>query len=375
MKVTSGKGHGAALDPTFFAFGINNVSRASTLFLCGPQYEGHLQQSLRRATADRGFHIPDEMNSEGIDLMHEQFDFYGKMCEADVPTEDARNILPLYTKTTILSFGGARELNHLHSMSKRPGVPSEVKDTMAKMYAEASKVAPKILADRGTNYETLSWMPSPQLFALKNKTIEDIIDGRIPLDAKSIMLDNSGPAMSSDAVKDAVMGRNESELANLKHYHFSFLAPMSLSSFHQATRQRTWDQSVQSIYSAVERREIVIPPSVEEKGFADKFHDLSQRSLDYVLNNGGPEDIGVVPHSLQVYDLIHVNGWNAVHSIGKRTCDKAQWEIRGIAKSMARSIRSVSPEIGQYAVPQGITYGGCPEAVSCGKCPEKKIIS
>lgn len=47
---------------------------------------------------------------------------------------------------------------------------------------------------------------------------------------------------------------------------------------------------------------------------------------------------------------------------------EAQWEIREIAKNIAKIIREDNPELGKYAVPQGINYGKCPERKSCGLC-------
>jgi thymidylate synthase ThyX len=69
--------------------------------------------------------------------------------------------------------------------------------------------------------------------------------------------------------------------------------------------------------------------------------------------------------------MIHVDGWNAIHSIGKRRCVTAQWEIRTIADNMAWYINDVSPAIGAYAEPQGYVYGKCPEKKNCGLCAKK----
>lgn len=370
---TSGRGHGAVLDQSEFLFSIDNLSRASTLFLCGPQYADHLQQSLRRATAERGFHVPK--NLEGTvwkDLMKQQFKLYDEMQGSGFPAEDARYILPLYTRTAIQTKIDARELMHLHSMSQRKGVPSEVRDTVEQMVQQATEIAPRLMKNRGTNYEVLAWMPSSQLFAERNRTINHLMNhysvkGNLP--SEVVLVDHSGIFMEPASVDRAVGERDEAELANLKHYHFTFLAPMSLACFHQATRQRTWDQSVQTISQAVKRGLYVTPRSIEKSRFLDSYRELNEASIEYARKYSDDLDvIGIVPHSLVVYDLIHVNGWNAIHSIGKRTCTEAQWEIRNIARQMAHHINEVSPEVGKYAVPQGKIYGKCPERKSCGLC-------
>ena len=84
------------------------------------------------------------------------------------------------------------------------------------------------------------------------------------------------------------------------------------------------------------------------------------------------EAIGLVPHSLLLYDLVHINGWNAMHAIGKRTCIEAQWEIRAIANKIAAILRKTSPIASKYSYPQGVIYGDCPEMANCGLC--EKIL-
>jgi thymidylate synthase ThyX len=381
MKETSGRGHGAVLDQGVFTWSIDNLTRASTLFLCGPQYGSHLQQSLRRATAERGFAEIDfdsemgkrgfrEIDSmEGNDIMEKQFELYGEMVGAGIPTEDARIILPLNTKTTIQTEWDARELMHLKSMAERMDVSSDISDTVDKMYLQAREIAPQMMKDREKNLEVLAWMPSNQLYANSNMPIEDMVSERNT--QSSFLVDYSlGMNMSEDYISKAVLERDEALLANLKHTHFTFFVPMSLMTYHQATRQRTWDQSVEPLGRAIERGSFVMPPSIRNTEYAQPLMELAEESRDYVLGNmgGNVNVIGVIPHSLEIYDMIHVNGWNALHSIGKRTCTTAQLEIRGKAKAMAREIKEVYPALGKYCLPQGMIYGSCPERENCGKC-------
>jgi thymidylate synthase (FAD) len=368
---TSGRGHGAVLDMSEFGYSMDNLTRASTLFLCAPQYAAHLQQSLRRATAERGF---KKIEIEGAnELMANMFELYNEMQASEnpkIPAEDARFVLPLNTKTTIQTKLDARELMHLYSMAQRMNVPQDVKDTVEQMYKLASNIAPHMMQDRRKNLEVLAWMPAPQLFAKENVPIKRLSITSPEYFEGAKLLDASGKGfMSEDEIKRAVMSRDEALLANMKHYHFTFLAAMSLAAFHQATRQRTWDQSVEPLIDAVERGEYVIPPKIKDTPFQRKYEELNNQALSLVLNNwDNPEVYGVIPHSLKVYDLIHVNGWNAVHSIGKRTCTEAQWEIRKVAQNMANAIREYDEDLGRFAKPQGITYGVCPEKKGCHKC-------
>ena len=363
LKETSGRGHGAVLDQEEFSFSIDNLTRASTLFLCGPEYGEHLQQSLRRADAERGFF---EIKTNGAnELMKKQFELYEKMQDSGIPSEDARFILPLNTKTTIQSKWNARELMHLYSMAQRFPISEEIKDTVNQMYKQASDIAQGLMKDRKKNLEVLAWRPSPQLFATSNSAIERMIG-----DENIKILNASGKGlMTPEEIDEAIINRDETLLANMKHYHFEFLVGMSLATFHQATRQRTWNQSVQALPDAVKKREYIIPPSIKETEFENNYKRITEQSIDFVNQNlSDKEALGVLPHSLKVYDLIHIDGWNAIHSIGKRRCNEAQWEIRNFSNAMADKIKEYDYSLGKWAVPQGVTYGDCPEKKSCGIC-------
>ncbi|GAH38656.1 unnamed protein product, partial [marine sediment metagenome] len=181
LKNSFGRGHGAVGDQNYFIFSIENLPRVATLFLCAPEHLSHLQQSLRRATASRGFYLSEQIKKSDPHRTVERslsnaFELYEKMKEAGIPGEDARFILPLYTKTNIQTGGNARELCHLWSMAQEPGVPSIVKEVVEEMINQAREVAPYLFEDFGFNYEKIAWRPAPFLFAQENKGMKKIAE-------------------------------------------------------------------------------------------------------------------------------------------------------------------------------------------------------
>lgn len=303
----------------------------------------------------------------------ESFELYNKMSEK-VPKEDARYLLPLFTKTNIQTSGDAREFMHLSLMTKKAETPSVAARVVEEILKKAGEAAPNLFKDWGYNYEALAWYPAAQLYSSENTTANEIIkEYKSPTQATYFEHE-----LSEKAIDSAVRDRNETELSNLKHIHNGgkmngFVLPMSIACFHQSIRQRTWDHSVESIYDAAERNNAIVPPSIKESGFVDEYsgqHEKMMSLYSSLLKEGvaRKEAIGVIPHSIQLYDFIHVNGWNSIHSIGKRTCTEAQWEIRGLANQMAVLIRGKNKSIGKYTYPQGIVYGKCPEKKPCGLC-------
>ncbi len=381
LKNSFGRGHGSVGDQNYFVFSIEDLPRIATLQLCLPEYLAHLQQSLRRAKASRGFYLPESIKNSPFgkkveEILFKSFELYDRMSQAGIPMEDGRFLLPLYTKTNIQTVGNARELCHLLSMSRGPRIPSIVNKVVEEMISQAKEKTPLLFEDFGFNYERLSWYPSSQLYAETNQSINSLIQKKGDKD-KVVFLEHIFPKeITSEAIKKAVKNRDEAELSNLKHVHFEFLVPMSLACFHQATRQRTWDHSIETIYDAakegvISKERMVMPPSIKNSSFALEYEKQHQDMLNLYdeLVGGGipaPEAIGVVPHSLKIYDWIHINGWNAIHSIGKRTCLEAQGEIRIIAWQIAKYIKDSVPAFKNWAEPQCITYGKCPEIKDCG---------
>ncbi|MEM4222263.1 MAG: FAD-dependent thymidylate synthase, partial [archaeon] len=373
IKESFGRGHGSVGDQNFFSFSLKNVPRAFTFQVCQPSYLAHLQQSLRRTKAQK-IYTPDcfgKYEKKYSDLMQEVFLFYDKMIQNKIPAEDSRYILPLYVQTNIQTCGNSREFLHLYTMTENSKAPSIVKKIVREIITLAKQRSPNLFEDYGKNTEVLSWYPSAQLFAEKSKLFESIIEKYSK--EKTCYLEFKADNLD---ICDIVSRRNESELSLLKHVHFgtfcTFLTPMSLACFHQAIRQRTWDQAVEPIYNAIEREKFVTPPSIQGSDFYEEYLEMNKKLFEFyntLISDGIPESeaIGVVPHSLVVFDFIHINGWNAIHSIGKRTCTKAQWEIRNIAKDISKILSEKSKIFSEICKPQCEIYGYCPERNPCRK--------
>ncbi len=364
-----GRAHGAVGDKSFFDFSISEIPRLATLFLCLPEYLDHLQQSLRVVEVSEGnFYTPARLskNSEFNELLRDSSNFYHKMVNSGVPREDARYILPLFTLTNISTHGNVREFSHLLLMSQDEFVPEVIKDLIKEIFRQLKS---QLFEDMGYNFQRMSFFPSARLFySDKGFVLNDFISRT----NKPLLLGSSNASfLTRDLLKKAILEENEGAISILKHVHFEFSVPMSLASFHQAIRQRTWNHSVQSIFSAADSRnvKIMIPPKVEEMGFQLEFEKnfFKLMSFYWKAKKEIPkkEIIGIVPHALMISDFVHINAWNAIHGIGIRTCPKAQWEIRKKAWEMVAIINSICPALGNWLGPRCLSYGDCPEGKEC----------
>ncbi len=374
-----GKGHGSVGDQSAFVFSIKDLTRAATLQLCLPEYLEHEQQSLRRVQAKRGVYFPPALKNSSFEAkaretLEKSVLLYKDMAGIDlpedkregcVPEEDARYVLPLLTRTNITTKGNARELIHLKTMNEQGEAPSYVKDVVSSMHDEAKAVAPNLFARGQMNYETLAFWPSQILYASENRTLNQIIEKHGGDKASFVEYE-----MPEESVRRAVEERREEELANLKHVRdgrrmAGYLFPISLAGFHQTIRQRTWHHSCESVYDAAARGSVKLPKTIKDSDWKDKYMEQCDEMIglyrELATTVPRSEAVGIIPHATMLYDFIQIDGWNAVHAIGKRTCLEAQWEIREISNQIAAHIRKANPVLGAYAQPQCLTYGFCPE--------------
>jgi thymidylate synthase (FAD) len=262
-------------------------------------------------------------------------------------------------------------------MAQNPGVPSIVREVVEEMINQTREVAPYLFEDFGFNYEKIAWRPAPFLFAQENKGMKKIAE---EAGHKKVVLISSDTKLKQfldkEVIERAIQERNEAEISMLKHIHFDFLFPISIAGFHQVTRQRTWHLAVESIHEAVLKGDsrMVVPPSIANSSFSYGFIHQYREMMDLLKDSPLTEAIGLVPHAFKIYVLAHIDGWNAIHSIGKRTCIEAQWEIRNIAWNMAKIIKKEFPALGKWVEPQCITYGECPEQEDCGYYKKKKKL-
>ena len=85
------------------------------------------------------------------------------------------------------------------------------------------------------------------------------------------------------------------------------------------------------------------------------------------------EDMAYYALSGHVIDImLTMNARELMHFMKLRTCQRAQWEIRGVARGMLRELQTYFPLLFEHYGPS-CRYGVCPEGrMSCGK-PHPRI--
>lgn len=205
-------------------------------------------------------------------------------------------------------------------------------------------------------------------------------------------------AMEYDGLKALVAEKDQAaflkrivasgHLSVLEHASFTFgVSGVSRALLAQITRHRIASFSVQSqrYVSLAEGFGYVIPPRIKDLGeeavkeFERQMEQMQtwygewQEKLG--AGEGSNEDARfVLPNACETHITLTMNARELLHFFSLRCCNRAQWEIRALAREMLKLCKQAAPVIFESAGP-GCVSGPCPEgAKSCGKAKEMREL-
>jgi thymidylate synthase (FAD) len=151
---------------------------------------------------------------------------------------------------------------------------------------------------------------------------------------------------------------------------------ISRAASHQLVRHRIASYSQQSQRYVAAKFGYVVPPTVAASpgllaGYERHMAACSRLYAKLMKAGVPPEDARfALPNATETKILITMNARELHHFFALRTCRRAQWEIREMAKRMLTAARERAPLLFETAGP-GCVRGGCPEGkMSCGKPAE-----
>ncbi len=190
---------------------------------------------------------------------------------------------------------------------------------------------------------------------------------------------------------------NMGHMSPIEHVSFTFaIEGISRACSHQLVRHRLASYSQQSQRYVSEKSDnedfdYIIPPSIdslpeivktEYKFFmreeAQRVYDfISEKLKENDMESKANEDARfILPNACETKIIVTMNARQLLHFFNVRCCNRAQWEIRSMAKNMLRLVKDITPIIFKNAGP-GCLKGKCPEGkLTCGKIKEiRKLYS
>lgn len=178
----------------------------------------------------------------------------------------------------------------------------------------------------------------------------------------------------------------------IEHVSFTFAAEgVSRVLTHQLVRHRLASYSQQSQrYVRIDNFTYVVPPSIQQVPEAEElYHKLMKQAestyaaLTKILEEkaGSSSSLPkgtargkkaiedaryVLPHACETKIVFTMNARSLYNFFRLRCCNRAQWEIRDMAKAMLREVKKIAPTLFAHAGPPCLT-APCPEGkMSCG---------
>ena len=165
---------------------------------------------------------------------------------------------------------------------------------------------------------------------------------------------------------------NKDENRELEQVNYTIQIPISLAVLTHFTRHRMQSLLVPEFTPMWNLNNYKIPDSIKNKGWESRFIDTVNKNIktfEKFKNMGvAEEDLIYFYISGQMCNIITtMNARNIKWVCRMRACNKAQWEIRNVAKGIAKEVKEVSPLIGRELGPTCITNKVCYEGrESCG---------
>lgn len=209
------------------------------------------------------------------------------------------------------------------------------------------------------------------------------------------------PRLMSGDVDAAEQSRFVTEVMESGHHspveHVSFtfaVEGVSRALTHQLVRHRLASYSQQSQrYVNESGFEYILPPQIAKIPEAREIFEtfMAQTALTYgrlreLLHSHGRkgakanEDARfVLPQAAESKIVLTMNCRSLIHFFALRCCERAQWEIRAMAREMLAICKDRLPVVFQHAGARCITLGSCPEGerFTCGRYPlsPKPVVS
>ena len=400
-------GHKSIIEHDYLVFALCDVTPIVEQTLIGYRMTSFTVKSRREVDFRTvGFYTPEFRNKSGE--IHEKneelkeeynkhmkmlFNTYADIVDKEVNVEDARFILPYSYHDNFIMGVNARELEKMiialrfSNLSKIPDL-KKVGETLYKIVKEkVPYLVPNIKSQEPkeeTGFEYLESMEERPEIKIIEKTnmisytpnADDVVlESAIMYHyqcskekAKEIL---NNIVKKDEKAKEKMMYEimHKEERRELEQVSFSFQIPISLAILTHLTRHRMHSLLVPEFLPMWDMNNYITPETVKAKA-NDIYQEAVKKNIEMKEKI---EKLGVYEADL-VYFYLGNQMLNVVTTMNARNiqwvcrlrcCNKAQWQIRFVAKDMAKQVSEVAPLIGKGLGATCMTDRYCGEGREC----------
>lgn len=413
IKRIIGMGHKSIIEHDYLVFALCDVTPIVEQTIIGNRLTSFTIKSRREVDfRNVGFYIPnfrdknmmihkdnETLKEKYIKHMKYMFNTYGNIVDLGINVEDARFILPYSYHSNIIMGLDVRELEKL-IVSLVSGTLSDITDlkdfgnellSITKQYVpyleeSIDKELQKTTMKKPFEYlENLYSRPKIKIID-KPKMISYTSNPDDVILKSSIMYHYQCDTNTANEIlkqcieKDKFFKENlmdiilhKEERRELEQVEFTFQIPISLSILTHLTRHRTHSLLIPEFTPLWNFNNYVTPSTISANvECLNLYKNAIQENIkmvDYFKSEGViDEDLVHFYLGCQMLNVVTtLNARTAQWICRMRCCNKAQWQIRNIAKEIAKQINEVAPLLGKGLGPTCITDLVCNEGKeSCG---------
>ena len=404
-------GHKSIIEHDYLVFAICDVTPIIEQTIIGNRLTSFTIKSRREVDfRNANFYVPEFRNTDGtthkdnvklqeayIKHMKFLFNTYGSLVDSGIDIEDARFILPYSFYSNIIMGLDARSLENLVCSLLRGPLSkiSELKDFGEKLYSIIKEYVPYLVDNIEDSKEysnddftylnslyprsDIKILDKPKLLSYTPNPDEVIIKS-------CIMYNYQCTEETASKIMDELYARNPNymdKLMNiilhkkacreLEQVSFSFQIPISLSILTHLTRHRMHSLLVPDFLSMWDLKNYITPPTIKSSPAGlEMYNKAISKNLEIYeqFKNSDIYEADLIYFYLgcQMLNVVTtINGRSLQWILRMRCCNKAQWQIRNIAKEIANQVKQVAPLFGKGLGPTCITDLVCYEGrESCG---------
>lgn len=400
-------GHKSIIEHDYLVFALNDVTPIVEQTIIGNRLTSFTIKSRREVDfRTAGFYVPEFRNKdlelhENNEELKEKFiahskmlfNTYGEIVDSGIDVEDARFILPYCFHSNIIMGLNARELEKM-IIALRFGPLSrisELKELGKNLYSVVKESVPYLVpnikaqeVDDKSRFEYLESMkerpeikivPKASLISYTPNADDVVLESSIMYhyqcskdEAQKILKELSNKDSNA---KEKLMQNilHKEERRELEQVSFSFQIPISLSILTHLTRHRMHSLLVPEFVPLWNFKNYVTPETIKAK-VNDTYQEAVKKNMkvmeEFKKAGVAEEDLIYFYIGAQMVNVVTtMNARNLQWVCRLRCCNKAQWQIRFIAKEMAKQVKEVARLIGMGLGPTCITDRYCGEGREC----------
>ena len=409
IKRIIGMGHKSIIEHDYLVFAICDVTPIVEQTIIGNRLTSFTIKSRREVDfRTAGFYVPEfrtkdlnphpknnEIKEKYIEHMKSLFNTYGNLVDNGINVEDARFILPYSFYSNIIMGLDARELEKLvTSLLYGPlSKVSELKELGNKLYEIIKEHVPYLVTEiencKISENNPFEYMESvstrPNINILEKTNLISYTPNPDDVILKSSIMyhfqcneDEANTILLESMQKDTDYKKNymniilhKEEKRELEQVNFTFQIPISLSILTHLTRHRMHSLLIPEFLPMWDFSKFIVPATIKANAETENLF-ISSHNKNWAIfeefkdMNIAEEDLIYFYLGCQMLNIITtMNGRTLQWILKLRCCNKAQWQIRKIAKDMAKEVSKVAPLLGLGLGPTCVTDLVCNEGKEC----------